>query len=124
MSEKVANETHAEANHARALELRQSLSSQLDKTGFERIEKIVNDAVMGPYRTERTEAKKAERMGKSREEVRGLIDIKSRKTDGQAVEEVLVKIKEMGIVGDETRRFVSQLIEYVVLVNELNLVKN
>jgi len=87
-----AQETQSDsgADHARILELRESLSLQFDKTGFERIDKIVNDATNG------TE---------------------------QVVEEVLAKIRTLGIVGSECQRVTKEISEYATLMKKITPAK-
>ncbi len=108
------------ADHAKARELKERWSAQLNKKALEDIDIIVNNVVFGPQRTERTDAEKAAQLEKSRDEVRGLIDAQGKKTDEQAVGEVMAQIKKLGIVGDECEPFKKTLTEYVILMNGLN----
>jgi len=123
MPEKYEDQNNSAADHARALELEESLSRQLNKTGREQITTIVNNVVLGPQRTEGTEFEMAARTGKSREEIKELIDAQNRKTDDQAVEEVLAQVKKLGILKNDAPRFIEQLTEYVILMNRLKSVR-
>ena len=118
--EKAGLGSEAESDHARSLELEKSLSHQLDGGAFEKIKTIVNNVVLGPQRTERTEAEMAKEMGKTREEISELADSQNQKTDEQAVNEVLAQVETLGIKEVDAERLVSQLREYVILVNKLN----
>lgn len=92
MTENNENRSDIEVNHARALELRKSLSTKFDEEGFGRIDKIVHEAATG--------------------------------TAEQVVEEVLAKIKKLGIVGAECQPVTEEITEYAALMKKLELARN
>ena len=120
VSETIGINPETKSDHAKALELEKSLSDQLGEANSERIKTIVKNVVFGPQRTERTEVEMAERMGKTRKEIEELLDTQNKKTDEQAIEEVLAQVKQLDIEESETEYFVTRLREYVILVNRLN----
>lgn len=108
------------SDHTKAINLKERLSSKLDAYGMKQVNTIVNNVVLGPFKTERSETEKVKQTSGIREEMKALIESQKNRTEEEMVTEVINQAKELGIAGGKCKTFIDTLTEYTKLICRLN----